>query len=79
MEDGVAKNLPIFGVIYKLRKAVLGIREQYFIKKIYHFLIEIKDITVQERKNFIKDLDDPKFDQRAGETLLLLLEKFQKF
>lgn len=76
MEDGVAQNIPIFGTIYKLGKAGLGIREQYFMKKVYKFLLNIKSIPKKERLEFIKDLENENYGQRAGETLINLLDRF---
>jgi hypothetical protein len=76
MEEGVIKNIPIIGAIYKFAKAGIGIREQYFTKKIYLFLLGIKDISSNARMRFIEDLNNPSYGQRAGETLLMLLERF---
>lgn len=76
MDDGVAQNIPIIGAIYKLGKAGLGIREQYFARKVLNFLINIKDISIQDRLGFIKDLESQDFGQRAGETLIFLLDRF---
>lgn len=76
MQDGVAQNLPIFGGIYKLGKAGLGIREHYFAKKIYLFLFNIKDVSTQDRIDFLNDLDNADYSQHAGETLINILERF---
>lgn len=76
IDDGVAQNIPILGTLYKLGKAGLGIREQYFARKVFDFLINIKDISAQDRQSFINDLEKHDFGQRAGETLITLLDRF---
>lgn len=76
LEDGVANDIPIFGTLIKLRKLGLGIREEFLAKKIYSFLFEIKDISQNKRENFIQELNNQEFGQRAGETLIMLLERF---
>lgn len=76
MEDGVVQNIPIFGGIYKLGKASFGIREHYFTKKIYLFLFNIKDISATDRSSFLNDLESINYSQRAGETLINLLDRF---
>jgi len=76
MDDGVAQNIPILGTLYKLGKVGLGIRDQYFAKKVFNFLINIKDISTHDRLKFIADLENHDFKQRAGETLITLLDRF---
>lgn len=77
LEEGLFNNIPIFGSLYKIGKAGIGIREQFFAKKILKFLFEIKDISEKERLQFIKELEDEEKEtgQKAGETLLNLLER----
>jgi hypothetical protein len=72
--DGVLQNIPVFGVIYKVGKAGIGIREQYFAKKVFKFLLDIKDISQNERQAFINDLQE-NTKQDAGEVILLLIDK----
>jgi hypothetical protein len=76
MEEGVLKEIPFFGTLYKGAKAVLGIRERIFAKKVFRFLIEIKDIPTKKRKDFINKLEmDNEFRQKVGEKLIFLLEQ----
>lgn len=76
MDDGVAQNIPIFGVFYKVGKASLGMRDYYFMKKVYSFLFNIKDVSAQDRSKFLRDLESADNAQRAGETLITLLDRF---
>ena len=72
--DGVLQNIPVFGAIYKVGKAGLGLREQIFAKKVFKFLIDIKDISPKERAEFINDLEE-NTKQKSGETILMLLDR----
>ena len=46
LEDGVLKEIPFFGSLYKGIKAIIGIKENIFAKKIYKFLIEIRQFIL---------------------------------
>ena len=76
MEEGVLKEIPFFGTLYKGAKAVLGIHERIFAKKVFSFLVELKDIPTKKRKDFINKLEmDNEFRQNVGEKLIVLLEQ----
>ena len=72
--DGVLQNIPFFDVLYKFGKAFLSIRDHFFAKKVLKFLFEIKEITTEERIIFLKDIET-KTGQKAGEVLLMLIER----
>lgn len=74
LDNGILQDIPVFGTLYKMGKFGLGIREQYFAKKVYTFLFNIREISSLERERFINDLEEHT-SQRAGETLLILLDK----
>jgi hypothetical protein len=76
LEDGVLKEIPFFGLLYKGTKTIIGIKENIFAKKIYKFLIEIKDIPQSEREIFINKLEEnDEFRQKVGEKLIVLIEQ----
>lgn len=76
LEDGVLKEIPFFGSLYKGFKAAIGIRETIFAKKVFRFLNKIKEIPVEERKIFIEKLESKKeFRQKVGEKLIFLIER----
>jgi hypothetical protein len=74
LDNGVLKDIPIFGTLYKLGKAGIGIRDRYFMKKVLKFLFEIKNVTLEDRQKFIDDLEKSTA-QKAGETLLILIDR----
>lgn len=69
-------QIPFFGTAYKISKVGLNIREHYFVKKVFKFLSNIKDIPVEDRRLFIKEFEKQNFGQRVGETLITLLDRF---
>lgn len=76
LEEGVLKEIPFFGSFYTGAKVLMGIRENIFAKKVYKFLIEIKDIPQSERENFINKLEENnEFRQKVGEKLIVLIEQ----
>lgn len=76
LEEGVLKEIPIFGTLFKISKIGLGIREHFFAKKVLNFLLEIKDVTQKEREQFIKELEeDTSHGQKAGETLTVWIDR----
>lgn len=72
--DGVIQNIPFFDILYKTGKIALSVRDKIFEKKLLYFLLELKDIPADKRNNFIQELEE-KSGQRAGETLLMLIER----
>lgn len=72
--DGVIQNIPFFDILYKTGKIALSVKDKIFEKKLLYFLLELKDIPTDKRNNFIKELEE-KSGQRAGETLLMLIER----
>jgi hypothetical protein len=69
-------GLPVFSTLSSLRKAGLSIRDRLFEKKLINFLLDIKEISANDRQEFIAELDNPQYVQRAGETLLILIDRF---
>lgn len=76
LKEGVLKEIPFFGTLYKGLNAAFGIREAIFAKKVYKFLTQVKDIPLKEREDFIKKLEEKYgYKQQVGEKLIVLLEK----
>ncbi|MES2373425.1 MAG: hypothetical protein V4557_12645 [Bacteroidota bacterium] len=76
LADGVVKDIPVIGSLYKLAKVAMGIRENIFAKKVLKFLIELKGIPGEERKKFIAGLDsDTHKIHKVGEKIIVILER----
>lgn len=76
LKDGVLKDIPVINSLVALSKTAISIRDQFLIQKLKSFLDGIKDITSDERDRFLRDIEnDPKYGQRVGEHLILLLDR----
>ncbi|MCX6351316.1 MAG: hypothetical protein NTX03_05585 [Bacteroidetes bacterium] len=76
LEESVLKEIPFFGTLYKATKAAFGLRESIFAKKVFKFLIELKDIPKEKREEFINNLEENKeYRQKVGEKLIILIEQ----
>jgi len=76
MEEGIIKNIPILGSIYKIAQAGVNFRNNLFAKKILKFLTALDAVSQEERQAQIDRLEaDPKERQKIGENLMLLLDK----
>ena len=74
-ESEVLKDIPIFGIGFKGYSLYQKITEAFFTKKLLKFLIELKDISLIERENFINELESKKETNKAGEKLLITLNR----
>lgn len=74
------KSVPIFGILFKSYKAYLGIRELLFLKKVARFLQAAGEVSDRKRQRFLNEMkNSPKEEQKAGETVLLLLDRIDDF
>jgi len=69
------KEIPIFGIGFKTYSIYQNITESFFVKKILKFLYELKDISYDKREEFIKNLETKKETAKAGEKLLIILNR----
>ena len=74
-DSNVVDDVPIIGLITKLGKIGFGLSNHLFEKKLYSFLFEIKDTTLEERNSFIKKLDEKEYSE-IGNSITILLEKY---
>lgn len=76
IRDGIIKDIPILGSLIKITKAGADIKNYFFLKKVHKMLFELREIPPVERTKFIIELD--KFDkqQKAAETLLHLIDRY---
>jgi hypothetical protein len=76
LEEGLLRDIPIFGFLYKSYKGVIGIRDRLFIKKILDFLVQLRNIPQEKRVKFIEELDTSSQETvRVGQTLIMILDK----
>lgn len=75
-EDGLLKEIPIVGTTIGLYKTGKSFKLRNYIKKILKFLNELKEITPEERENFLNKINkNPKEKKDLFERSLYILEK----
>jgi len=80
MDEGLLKDIPVFGWIFKTYKAGVTISELILSKKIALFLHEISTISYEDIEKFRQQIDnDGNFNRKVGENLLLLLDRQDQF
>lgn len=71
-----AGNLPIVGCLHKLWTTAKCVPTYLFMKKIYRFLFELKDVPVEKRRQQIAKMEVLTEErENVGESVLLLLDK----
>ena len=76
LKEGLLKELPIIGTVVGLFKVGISFRERSYLKKIYKFLYQLKDISQNEREDFNKSiLKNSKTTSDFFEKLLYLIDR----
>lgn len=71
----VLKAIPIFGIAFKSFSLFQKITESFFCKKLLKFLFELKDIPLDKREKFIAELETDNETNKAGEKILIILNR----
>lgn len=80
LDEGLLKDVPVFGWLIKSYSVARTIQERLFLKKIANFLIGTKDIPEADRMSFLDQISaDPEFSKSVGESLVLLLDRHEDF
>jgi hypothetical protein len=74
-DSEVLKEIPIFGLGFKSYSLYQNITEAFFVKKLLKFLYELKEVSFQERQKFIDELESKNETKKAGEKLLVTLNR----
>jgi hypothetical protein len=75
IESEVLKDIPVFGIGFKSYSLYKNITESFFTKKLLKFLFELKDIPQAKREQFIAKLESKNETEKAGEKLLITLNR----
>ena len=76
LDDGALRDVPVLGSAVGLARATRTIRDRLFLRKVARFFRVMNEADEWERARFAESLgEDPKERARAGENLLLLLER----
>lgn len=74
-DSELLKDIPVFGIGFKSYNLYQKITEYFFIKKILKFLFELKEIPLSDRIKFINKLETKDKTSKAGEKLLITLNR----
>lgn len=75
-DDGVLKDIPVIGTLTKLYSVGATIKGKIFEKKIIKFLVELENISIEKRKDFVSEISsDNQKSQEIGEHLIIILER----
>jgi hypothetical protein len=76
LDHSLLESIPVVGIVFKMAKTGVAIRERLFIKKLGTFLLELQSVPVADREKFVKELnEDPIAKQKIGENLILLIDR----
>lgn len=78
--EGTFREFPIVGTIINLGKIGANIRDAIFLKKVFRFLYQLKDVSKVKRESFANKIrEDEEYRQKVGENLLLVIEKLSHY
>jgi len=76
LETKILKEIPVLSTITSLYSFGNSIHKMIFIKKIYRFLFQIRDISTENRIQFIDKINNSeKYENSVGETLIEIINK----
>lgn len=76
LEDGLLKDVPIFGLFFKGKNLISTIQEKLFYKKIFTFLKELENTSSEDRKRETEKIDkNPDYQTKVGEKLLFIINE----
>lgn len=76
LEDGLVKDIPIFGLFFKGKNLVSTIQDKLFYKKIFTFLKELENTSSEDRKRETEKIDkNLDYKTKVGEKLLFIINE----
>ena len=76
LEDGIIKDIPIFGLLFKSKNFISTIQDKLFAKKLFKFLKQLENTTPEQRIEQINKIEqDEKYRISVGEKLMYLIDK----
>lgn len=79
LNDGILKDIPFVRTFVGIGKFVFRIYDRIFLKKVVKFLIELSNISTEEKEEFLGKLKDEKKERELGESLILYLDRHENF
>lgn len=82
LQDGIIKDIPVFGTIASLCKTGINLKERYFIKQTARFMTSFRDGTISEEKLSAYreklEMDPGRAEEEVGRVILLLDRMFEE-
>lgn len=79
LNDGLLKDVPVFGWLFKGYGAYRNITERIFLKKLGTFLYGVSEASQSQREKFRQAMiGDPLNKKQFGERLLLLIDRHER-
>lgn len=75
MKDELFAAVPIFSTAFKAMKAVDSLKDRLFVAKLVAFVREVENAPSEVREKIARNLSTQDEGRKAGETLILVLEK----
>ncbi|MDU0370586.1 hypothetical protein ACFPAF_09305 [Hymenobacter endophyticus] len=75
LDEGLIKDIPVLNTVHSLFKIGSSIKEKIFINMLLKFLFELKDIAIDKRIDFVNKLQDGEYRDKAGEKIIVILDK----
>lgn len=79
IDDGIVKDIPIFGSLSKLKTAFGAVRDHIFTKKVAHFLLALSKVPEEQRSKFLISVAKRGEERKVGETLLVLIDRLDNY
>jgi hypothetical protein len=78
LSDGILKDIPVFGTAVKLAGIGKTINDRIFLAKVHKFIFALPKIDQNQRRMFAHNMSvDEKLRQKLGETIILILDRFE--
>jgi hypothetical protein len=79
IEDPTFREVPLIGTLLNVYKVAVGIRGAFIVKKVAKFLFRLREISVEDRREFLNKLQkDEKYKGQVVEKLLLILDRLDE-
>lgn len=76
LNEGVLREVPIFGTLVGICKCIKNAYDVYFAKKLVAFLIPIKDVSPEKRAKAIRKWEEDKnYRGNVGDTLIGMIQR----
>lgn len=76
LDEGMLRDIPVFGTLVSLAKIGFSIRDRIFVSKLVKFLSGLENLPSDERRTMAEKLDaDPAYGRNTGEHLIEILER----